>query len=58
MRVQPVLAAGRINLQGRPHIVGPRERRVGAPLFEHLGAQLEERGFFPVALAPARVMSL
>ncbi|TMH68391.1 MAG: extracellular solute-binding protein [Betaproteobacteria bacterium] len=43
MRVQPVLAAGGVDLERRPHVLGPGERRVGAPLVEHLGAHLEER---------------
>src|SRR6266568_6928439 len=43
MRVQPVLAAGGVDLERRPHVVGPRERGIGAPLIEQLGAHLEER---------------
>src|SRR2546425_1130211 len=38
-----VYAAGGIDLERRPHVLGSGERRVGAPLVEHLGAHLEER---------------
>jgi len=52
MRVQPVLPARGVDLERRPHVVGPGERRVGAPLIEQLGAHLEERRLLRRRLGP------